>query len=122
MAQDRLLEALQRFAGLDPELVHQFMPGMLVGVERVRLTVGAIEREHLLGAQPFPEWMLADEHQQLTEDLLVTSQREIAVDPVHERGDPQFVQLRYLVAADRFEGQSGQRGAAPDCKRLLQQL
>ena len=86
VSQDRLLEPLQGLAGLDPELVDQVVPSLLVGVEGVRLAVGAVEGEHLLGAQAFPERVFADEHLQLAEHLLVAALGEIAIDPVHEHG------------------------------------
>ena len=85
VSQDRLLEPLQGLAGLDSELVDQVVPGLPVGVECVRLAVGAVEGEHLLGAQAFPQRMLANEHLQLAEHVLVTAQREIAIDPVHQQ-------------------------------------
>ena len=88
MAKDRLLESLQRFARFDPEVVDERLPRVLVRVERVCLPVGAVQGEHLLGAQPFAERMLADEHLELAENVLVAAQREVAVDPVHQCGEP----------------------------------
>ena len=121
MPQDRLLEPLQGLAGLDSQLVHQVVPRLLVGVEGVCLTVGAVEGEHLLGAQTLPERMLPDEHLQLTEHLLVTTLGEIAIDPVHEHGQSQLVELHHFVPSERLESQPGQRGTAPERERLLQQ-
>ncbi len=121
MSQDRLLEPLQGLAGLDSELVDQVVPGLLVGVERVRLAVGAVEGEHLLGAQAFPERMLANEHLQLAEHLLVTTPGEIAIDPVHEHVQSQLVELHHLVPSERLESEPGQRRTAPERERLLQQ-
>ena len=109
MSQDCLLEPLQGLAGLDPELVDQVVPRLLVGVEGVRLPVGAVEGEHLLGAQALPEWVFADEHVQLAEHLLMAAEREVAVDPVHQRRQPELVELEDLFTAVRFE-QSDPRG------------
>jgi hypothetical protein len=97
--QDRLLQPLQGLARLDSELVHQVVPSSLVRVERVGLTVGAVEGEHLLGAKPLPKRVLADEHLQLAEHLLVTTLGEIAVDPIHEQGQSQLVEPLHLVLA-----------------------
>ena len=93
MSEDCLLESLQGLAGLDSELVDQVVPGLLVGVEGIRLAVGAVEGEHLLRAQALPERMLANEYLQLAEHVLVTAHGEIAVDPVHEHRQPQLVEL-----------------------------
>ena len=65
--------------------------------------------------------MLFYEHLELAEDALVATQGEIAVDPVHQHGQSQLVELRNLVAAEGLELKPGERGAAPERKRLLQQ-
>ena len=62
MGEDRLLESLQGLARLDAELVDERLTRLPIGVERVGLPAGAVEGEHLLGAQTLPERMLADEH------------------------------------------------------------
>ena len=117
-----MLEPLQGLARLDPELVDERLPRLLVGGEGVGLPVGAVEGEHLLGAQALTQRMLADEHLQLAEHVLVAAEREIAVDPVHQRGQPQLVELRDLVAPVRLERETGQRRAAPERERLPQEL
>jgi len=121
VAQDRLLQPLKRLAGFDSQLVDQPVPGSLVCVERVRLAVGAVEGEHLLCAQALPERMLLYEHLELAENKLVATLGEIAVDPVHEHGQSQLVELRHLVSPERLENQTGERGAAPEGERLPQQ-
>ena len=90
------LKSLQGSTGLDPELVDERLPCLLVGVEGFRLPVGAVEREHLLGAEAFAERMLANEHLQLAEHVLVTTLGEVAIDPVHEQGQPQLVEAAPL--------------------------
>ena len=100
MAQDRLLEPLQGLAGLDSQLVDQVVPSLLVGVEGVRLAVGTVEGEHLLSAEPLPERMLANEHLELAEQVLVTTLGEIAIDPVHQHGQSQLVELPHLVPSE----------------------
>ena len=94
---------------------------MLVGVEGIRLAVRAVEGEHLLGPHPLPERMLANEHLQLAEHLPVTTLGEIAIDPVHEHGQSQLVELHHLVTSERLQSEPGQCGAAPERERLVQQ-
>ncbi len=61
LAQDRLLELLQRRARVDPELVHERPARVLVGVERLGLPPGAVERQHLLPAQALSQRVLPHE-------------------------------------------------------------
>ena len=84
--EDASLESLQGFAGLDAEVVDQRLACLLVGVEGLGLAVGAVKREHLLGAEPFSERVLADEPVELADQLLVAADCKVAVDAVHERG------------------------------------
>ena len=113
---------MQRLARLDAEVVDERPPRVGVCIERVRLPVGAVEGEHLLPAEPFPQWMLTHEQVQLPENLFVTAEREVAVDPVHQRRQSQLVELRDLVSAEGLELDSGQGRAAPKRERFLQPL
>ena len=122
MPQDRLLEPLQRLAGLNSELVDQVVPGLLVRLESIRLAVGPVEGKHLLGAQAFPQPVFADEHVQLAQHLLMSTEREVAVDPVHQRRQPELVELGDLFTAVRFEQQTRQGRTAPKAEPLAQEL
>ena len=66
--------------------------------------------------------MFADEHVQLAEHVLVPPEREIAVDPVHQRRQPQLVELCHLVTPVRLEQQPGEGRAAPERERFAQEL
>ena len=61
LAQDRLLESLQRRARIDSELVPQMLSRLPVGLERLGLTPAAVQREHQLAVQPLAQRMLAAE-------------------------------------------------------------
>jgi hypothetical protein len=103
VAEDCLLEPLQGLARLDAEIVDQRPPRIGIGLERVRLPIGPVEGEHLQRTEPFPQRMLAHEDTQFSEGLLVAAEREVAVDPVHQRRQPQLVELRHLVAPARLQ-------------------
>ena len=75
-------------ARLDPELVHQRAAGVLVGLERLGLPAGAIEREHQLRAQPLAQRILGDERLQLADELGVAAGLEVGVDALLEHGQP----------------------------------
>ena len=53
---------------------------LAVGLERLGLAPGAVEREHLLAAQPLAQRMLADERLELAGDLGVAAAGEVRVD------------------------------------------
>ena len=48
VGKNRLLETLQRLAGLDPELLDEQPPRVAIHLERLGLTTRAIQREHQL--------------------------------------------------------------------------
>jgi hypothetical protein len=50
VTQDCQLQALQGGARLDAEFLDERPAGLCIHLERVRLTIGAVEREHLLRA------------------------------------------------------------------------
>ena len=89
---------MQRLARLDAQVVDERLPRLGVGLQGLGLPIGPVEGEHLLRAEPFPQRVLAYEQVELAESLFVTAERELAVDPVHQRCQPQFVELRHLVA------------------------
>jgi hypothetical protein len=121
VAQDALLQPLQGRARLNSELLDEDLPGLLVGVEGVCLAVGAVEGEHLLSAEALQQRVFANEERQLAEHVLVTTLGEIAIDPVHEHGQPQLVELHHFVPSERLESEPGECGTAPERERLLQQ-
>ena len=101
-----MLKPLQRGAGLDPELLDKRLACLLVRLEGLCLAVGTVEGEHLLGAQALPQPVFADEHLQLAQHFLVAAEREVAVDPVHQRRQPELVELGDLVTPVRLEQQT----------------
>ena len=105
---------MQRLARLDAEVVDERAARLGVCVKRLRLPVGAVEGEHLLRAEPFPQRVLAHEQAQLTEDLFVPAERNVTVDPVHQRRQPELVELGDLVTTARFEQQTGQGRTTPE--------
>ena len=79
------LEAAQRRAGLDPELRDQLPASVAVGGERVGLAARAVQREHLLAAQPFAQRMLRRPARRARRALGVPAAGEVGLDPVLER-------------------------------------
>ena len=85
LLEDRALELAQRLAGLDPQLLDQRAACALVHGERVGLAARAVEREHQLPAQPLAQRVLRDQPLELGDELRMTAEREVGVDPVFER-------------------------------------
>ena len=113
---------MQRLARIDSQVVDERLPRLGVCVKRLRLPVGAVEGQHLLRAESFPQRVLAHEQAQLTEDLFVPAERNVTVDPVHQRRQPELVELGDLVTTARFEQQTRQGRTAPEAERLAQEL
>ena len=57
VGQDRLVQVLQCFPGVDAELSGEQVAGAPVGGERLGLPAAAIQRQHELAVQPLPQRM-----------------------------------------------------------------
>ena len=84
-------------------------PRLLVDAQRLPLTPGAIEREHLLAPQPLAHRIAGGERLDLAEDGVVATERELGVDVLLERGQPELLEARDLDAADALELDVGER-------------
>ena len=102
MLEDRPLESLQRFAGLEPLFFVQPLARVAVHGERFDLPTAAVEREHEQGAEALDQRFLLDQRLQLGDQLAVTSEIEIGCDSVHERGETQLVQALDLEEGERL--------------------
>ncbi len=115
------LEALERPAGVDPELVDERSTCLLIDLERLRLAPAAVEREHQLRAKPLMESVRHAELLELTDELAVAPAGEVGFDPLLERRKPQLLEPRRRHQGERLEQEVGECGATPECKRLSQQ-
>ena len=89
---DRLLQALQRLTRVDPQLVDERASRPLVRVKRFRLSARAVEGEHELAVESLPKPVLRRQRFQLWNELVVAAEREIGVDPLLERREPELLQ------------------------------
>ena len=81
VVEDPALEVQQMRRGLEAELLGQVRTRLLVRTERFRLTAGAVEREHVLRAEALVDRELLAQHLQLSDQLRVTPERELGLDP-----------------------------------------
>ena len=111
----------QALARLDAELLGEQAARLVVDTQRVRLTAGAIEREHQLPAQPLAQRMTGDERLELGDDLGVTREREVGLDPFLDGGQAELLQAGDLLLRERVEGEVRERRAAPETQRLAEE-
>src|SRR5262245_27302897 len=117
LTQDRLLKLPQRGTRLDAELVEERTARVAVDLERIGLTSAPIQGSHQLRAQPFTERMLIDELAELADKCVVTAEREIRVDAILERCEPQLLEPVDFCSRELLVGEVVERGTAPEGER-----
>ena len=120
VSEDRALELLQVVARLEPELVSQLAPSLLVALEGIGLPPGAIEREHELTAETFPERVLDGEQLELGDERPDVPERELRVQALLEGDEPQLLEPCGLCLRPGFDGKVTQRLAVEQRECLLQ--
>ena len=114
------LEAAQLGTGLNADLVHQTPARVPVGLERVGLPPGSVQREHLLTPEALAQWMLAHECLELAHQPRVLVRGQIRVDPLLERGQTGFIQPRDLRLREWLVGEVHERRTPPYPECLAQ--
>ena len=104
----------QRGARLDAEFVDEDRAGRAVGVERVRLAAGAVERRHQEATRPFAERMLEDELLQLAHHVGVSPERQVGLDPPLEREHSELLEAPCNGVEQRLLREVGERATAPE--------
>ena len=120
LPQDRLLELPQLSGGLEAELVVEELSERPIRVEGVRMTTGAVERHHEQCSKALVERMEIDESLQLADRFGLAPHREHGLEASLERLESQALQPSDLRTCERLRGEVGERGAAPESKRLGQ--
>jgi hypothetical protein len=92
LPKDRLLELLQRWSRLDPQLLDQRCARIPVCLERVHLPSRPVERKHQMATQPLTEGMRPDQLLNLRDELAMSPERKVGLDALLERGQPQLLQ------------------------------
>ena len=90
--EDRPLELLQLDPRLEPELVGQERPRPPIDVETLRLTARPVEGEHELRAEALAVRVLGDQGLELGDERELTAERELGVDPLLDRRQPQLLE------------------------------
>ena len=111
----KLPELATRF---EPELVGQQHSSSLVGVERVGLTAGAIERKHELGTEVFAERMLVHERLEFADDRRVATGREVGLDPQLHARESELFESSDLGLGEWLVCELRERSPAPEPHRI----
>ena len=113
------LEALELGAGLDPELVDEAGASVLVHLEGLGLPASAIEREHQLPPERLAQRVLAGERLQLADDIAVTAEVQVSLDPLPVRDQAKFLEPADLGLREIVECKLRERRPAPEPEGLL---
>ncbi len=117
LREDRLLELAQLPSRLEPELVDERAPGVAEALQRVGLPARPVEREHVLRAQALAHRLLAHEALELRHELDVTTETEVGLDALLDRGETQLLEPRGAVLREPLVGEIAQRRPAPQRQR-----
>ena len=118
LREDRILQAPQLGARLDTDLVDQDRARLPVGLERLRLSSAAIQREHASRVQLLAQGVRFDERLELADRLGVPPRLEVRVECELGRVQTQFVEPADLGCGERLVREVGERLPAPQRKRL----
>ncbi len=120
VVEDRLLDAAQLAARLEPELLDQMFPGPLVGGEGVRLPAAAVQRHHQVAPQPLAERVIMDECLELAHELGVAAHRKIGADAGLDRRGVLLLQAHRLTGEPSVGGDGAEGLTAPQRRRVTE--
>ena len=112
LTEDRLLEVTQSLARLDPELLDEDATSVPVGLERLSLAPGAVEREHQLAPEALAQRVARNQGLEVPDDICA-AEGELRLDGILERSRPEFVQPPDLRLRERLEAELRERRATP---------
>ena len=120
LLEDLALEMPERLARLEPELGGEVLPAVLVRLQRLRLATRAVQRQHELTAEALAERVALDERLELADQLVVPSEREVAVDPLLEGRQAELVEPGDLRLRERLVREVGEGRPAPERERVTE--
>jgi hypothetical protein len=118
--QDLALELAEMHPRFKPELVRKPMPRGPEDLERLGLSPAAIQREHQLPEEAFPERVLANEPFELGHELRATTECKVGFDPVLEGREALLLESLGLERGEGLVEQVRERGPAPETERAPQ--
>jgi hypothetical protein len=82
------LEIPKLRARVGPDLLDQQRAQRLEGPQRLPLTPGSVEGEHVIRSKPLLVWVLDHQRLDLTDEIGIAAGGQIGVEPCGLRGDP----------------------------------
>jgi hypothetical protein len=122
VGEDPLLKRSQLRSGLQPELFVQRLAASAIHIKRIGLAPASVKREHQLPQQPLTVGVAADECLEFPDQTAVVTEREVSVDSALECCQTRLLQARDLALSKRLVREIGERLAAPQPQRSVQQL
>ncbi len=119
VVEDLLLELLQLRRRVDPQLVGQQPPRLLICAEGISLPARSIQGEHELAPETFSKRVLGRQVLELGNESLMPTEGQMRVDAQFHGGEPQTVQpSRQVPQGGRLVGDIDQRNAVPEIERI----
>ena len=118
LAQDCLVQPPQLRSRLGADRLDQRGPGLPVGLERVGLPPGAIQRQHPLRVQLLAQRLGDDEALELADHIAVAPGGQVELDRELERREAQLLEPADLRGSERLVGDVVERCTAPQLERL----
>src|SRR6266545_2682971 len=120
LAQDCLLELLERLAGLDPELIDERAAGLPVRGKSFGLAPAAVQGKHQLRAKALAQRMSRGECLELADDLRVAAEDQVGLDAILDCGEAQLLEPSEVRPGERIGRELGQRSAPPERECLAE--
>src|ERR1017187_1530310 len=116
-SEDGVLKMLQPFTGFNSQLVDHGAPGLPVNLQRLGGAVTAVQGEHQLAAQLFPERELFHEIGELADQVVMPAQLKFEVSAVFVGSDALLVQP-VSRHPDQLAVYTVKRGTPPEPERI----
>jgi hypothetical protein len=120
LAEDRRLELAELPAGLDAELLDERLARGVVSGQRVCLPPRPVERKHELRTRALAEGLHLDEGLELGQQLRMSAEGEVGLDPPFEGDGTELFDARDLRLGERLVDEVRKRRATPERERLAQ--
>jgi hypothetical protein len=111
------MEVLERRARVDAELFDEECPRRSIRRESVGLSTRAVEREHEVPAESFPQRVAGDQRFEPRRHVGMPAKRELRLDVVLHRREAFLFEPKNVRLSERLEDKLRQRGATPEVER-----
>ncbi len=122
LREDRLVQRAELRARLDADLLDQRAARSAEGLERLGLAAAAVQGQHQLAVQMLPKRLLGHGGLELGDQVRVSAERKLRIDPRLECRPAPLLQARDLGLHKRLIGKVGERRPAPELERLPELL